>query len=183
MSAIAELTLTKKTGRGRKSLSPSVRDNCRLCVKFGSQGDQIGTENLQFQPSKQAGSFDVILANLYVWKCWIANRILRAKDQSDRVCRSSGRKIRILHQLYSFVSSALFSCENGEEWKWRETQAPGWALPSNPGGGRGAGRGWYCHSYMGHIGMCRSEWYGFQAVYSGIGSMNTVNPLLSPPLN
>ena len=66
MSAIAELTLTKKTGRGRKSLSPSVRDNCRLCVKFGSQGDLIGTENLQFQPSKQTGSFDVILANLYV---------------------------------------------------------------------------------------------------------------------
>ena len=24
----------KKTGRGRKSLSPSVRDNCRLCVKL-----------------------------------------------------------------------------------------------------------------------------------------------------
>ena len=33
----------------------------RLCVKFGSQGDQIGTENL-FQPSMQTGSFDVILA-------------------------------------------------------------------------------------------------------------------------
>ena len=28
----------KKTSRGRKSLSPSVRDNCCLCVKFGSQG-------------------------------------------------------------------------------------------------------------------------------------------------
>ena len=41
MSAIAELTPKKKTGRGRKSLSPSVRDNCRLCgcsfkVKFGN---------------------------------------------------------------------------------------------------------------------------------------------------
>ena len=34
-------------------------DNCRLCVKIGSQGDQIGTENL-FQPSKQ--TFDEILA-------------------------------------------------------------------------------------------------------------------------
>ena len=32
----------------------------RLCVKFGSQGDQIGTENL-FQLSKQTGSFVVIL--------------------------------------------------------------------------------------------------------------------------
>jgi len=28
----------KKTSRGRKSLSPSVWDNCCLCVKFGSQG-------------------------------------------------------------------------------------------------------------------------------------------------
>ena len=28
----------KKTSRGRKSLSPSVRDKCCLCVKFGSQG-------------------------------------------------------------------------------------------------------------------------------------------------
>ena len=49
----------------------------RLCVKFGSQGDQIGTENL-FQPSKQTGSFDVILAK----------RILRAEDKSDWVCSS-----------------------------------------------------------------------------------------------
>ena len=32
------------------SLLNSVRDNCRLCVQFGSQGDHIGTENL-FQPS------------------------------------------------------------------------------------------------------------------------------------
>ena len=27
-----------KTGRGRKSLSPSVRDNCRLCVKLVLRG-------------------------------------------------------------------------------------------------------------------------------------------------
>ena len=187
MSAIAELTLTKKTGRGRKSLSPSVRDNCRLCVKFGSQGDQIGTENLQFQPSKQTGSFDVILAKLYVWKCWIANRqesimgscnrILRAEDQSDRVCSSIGRKIRTHHQLYWFVSSALFSSENERSESEERFKRPVQALPSNPGGGSGR----YCHSYMRHIGMCRCEGYSFQAVYSGIGYMNTVNPLLSPP--
>ena len=69
--------------------------------QFGSQGDQIGTENL-FQPSMQTGSFVVILAK----------RILRAEDKSDRVCCSCGRKT--LHQLYSFVSSALFSSENRE---------------------------------------------------------------------
>ena len=75
----------------------------RLCDKFGSRGDQIGTENL-FQPSKQTGSFDVILEN----------RTLRAEDKSDRVCSSCGRKMKTLHQLYSFVSSALFSSENRE---------------------------------------------------------------------
>ena len=71
--------------------------------KLVSQGDQIGTENL-FQPSKQTGSFDVILAK----------RILQAEDAFDRVCSSCGRKMKTLHQLYSFVSSALFSSENRE---------------------------------------------------------------------
>ena len=61
----------------------------------------IGTENV-FQPSMQAGSFDVILAK----------RILRGEDKSDRVCSSCGRTMKTLHQLYSFVSSALFSSEN-----------------------------------------------------------------------
>ena len=32
LSAITELTPRKKNGRGKKSLSPSVRDNCRLCM-------------------------------------------------------------------------------------------------------------------------------------------------------
>ena len=160
-----------------------MRDNCRLCVKFGSEGDHVGTENLQFQPSKQTGSFDVILAKLYVWKCWIASRILRAKDQSDRVCRSSGKKIITLHQLYWFVSSALFISENERSESEERFKRPVQALPSNPvGEGGGAGRGWYCHSYMGHIGMCRCEWYGFHAVYSGIEYMNTINPLLNPSL-
>ena len=81
----------------------------RLFDKFGFQGDQIGTENL-FQRSMQTGSFVVILAK----------RILRAEDKSDRVCSSCGRKMKTLHQLYSFVSSALFSSENreseSEEW-------------------------------------------------------------------
>ena len=97
----------------------------RLCVKFDSQGDQIGTENL-FQPSMQTGSFVVILAK----------RILRAEDKSDRVCSSCGRKMKTLHQLYSFVSSALFSSENweseSEEWLKRclptSVSSPDWIL-------------------------------------------------------
>ena len=75
----------------------------RLCVKGGSQGDQIGTDNL-FQPSKQTGSFEAILTK----------RILRAEDKSDRVCSSSGRKMKTFHQLHTFVPSALFSSENWE---------------------------------------------------------------------
>ena len=79
---------------------------CRLCVKFGPRGDHTGTEG-SFQLSKQAGSFDVILAKLYVWKCWIANSILRAEDKSDWVCSSCGRKIGSLHQLYPQMESLL----------------------------------------------------------------------------
>ena len=113
MSAIAELTPKKKTGRGRKSLSPSVRDNCRLCgcsfkVKFGSQARHIGTENL-FQPSKQKGSFGVILAKLCES---VGLPVKYCEDKSDRVCSSCGRKIRNLHQLFSFVSSALINSDN-----------------------------------------------------------------------
>ena len=66
-----------------------------------------------FQPSKQTGLFDVILAK----------RILRAKDKSDRVCSSCGRKMKTLHQLYSFVSRALFSSENWESGRKRVIQA------------------------------------------------------------
>ena len=106
MSAIAELTPKKKTGRGRKSLSPSVRDNCRLCgcsfkVKFGSQALHIGTENL-FQPSK-------LLAKLGES---VGLSVKYFEDKSDRVCSSCGRKIRNLHQLFSFVSSALINSDN-----------------------------------------------------------------------
>ena len=31
---------------------------------------------------------------------------------------------------------------------------------------------WVLLPYIGYIGMCRSEGYGFQAVYSGIGDIN-----------
>ena len=37
--------------------------------------------------------------------------------------------------------------------------------------GEGGGGG-YCHIYMGYIGMCRCEGYGFQEVYSSIGYIN-----------
>ena len=89
------------------------RDNCCLCVKFGSQGFIIiGTENL-FQPSKQMGSFDVILVKLYVWKWWIANRVLRAMDRSDRVssCFVEGKSEPFI-MCIRLCQRALFSSEN-----------------------------------------------------------------------
>ena len=56
-----------------------------------------------FSPqSRRGGLFDLVLAK----------RILRAEDKSHRICSPCGRKMKTLHQLYSFVSSALFSSEN-----------------------------------------------------------------------
>ena len=80
-----------------------------------------------FQPSEQTGSFDVIRAKLYV----VA--FLRAEDQSDRVCSFWGRKIRTLPQLYSFVSSALFSSENEKSESEERFKRPVQALPSSVG--------------------------------------------------
>ena len=91
--------------------------------KFGSQGDQIGTDNL-FQPSKQTwGSLDLVLAK----------RTLRAEDKSDRVFSSCGRKMKTLPQLLSFVSSAFFSSENEKSESEERFKRPVQALPSNVG--------------------------------------------------
>ena len=131
--AIAELTPKKKTGRGRKLLSPSVRDNCRLCIKFGSHGDRIRTENL-FQPSIQSGSFQCHL----VWSSQTCTcesvglpiEYWELRIKSDRVCGSCGRKIRTLHR---FVSSALFGSENEKSESEERFKIPVQALPFNVG--------------------------------------------------
>ena len=107
-------TASSLTGRGRKSLSSSVGDNCRLYVKIGSQGNQIWIENL-FQPSKQA--FDVILA-FESCKCesvGLPVEYPKDEDKSDRIFSCCERKIKTLHQLCSFVSSALFISEKEKD--------------------------------------------------------------------
>ena len=48
---------------------------------------------------------------------------------------------------------------------------------SSPGGG-GGGEGEVL-PYMDYVGKCRCEGYGFQAVYSRIEYMNTVEPPVS----
>ena len=77
-----------------------------------------------FSPqSRRGGSFDLVLAK----------RILRAEDKSHRICSSCGRKMKTLHQLYSFVSSALFSSENEKSESEERFKRPVQALPSNVG--------------------------------------------------
>ena len=110
MKIMSELTLKKKVGRRRNALSPSIQDFCGLCgcsfkVQYESQDRQTGTENL-FQPSKQKGSIGVVLAK----QCEnIGLTLKQCEGKSDRVCSACGRKIRTLHQLYSFVACALYS--------------------------------------------------------------------------
>ena len=105
------MKISEKESRAKKKCSfPSVKDFCRLCgcsfkVQYGSQARQIGTENL-FQPSKQKGSIGVVL----VKRCENMGLTLKqCEGKSDRVCSACGRKIRTLHQLYSFVACALYS--------------------------------------------------------------------------
>ena len=123
MSTIAadnNQTKKKKTGRGRKTLLPSVKDYCRLCgcsfkVQYGSLARQIGTENL-FQPSKQKGSIGVVLAK----QCdEVGLKVTRSESKSDRVCAACGRKIRNKHQLFCFVASALQDPETESQERFK----------------------------------------------------------------
>ena len=87
----------KKVGRRRNALFPSVKDFCRLCscsfkVQYG--------KNL-FQPSKQKGSINAVLAK----QC--ENRgltLIQCEGKSDRVRSACGRKIR------TFTSAVLVRC-------------------------------------------------------------------------
>ena len=85
-----------------------------------------------FQPSKQTGSFDVILAKLYVWNCCLFASEPRI-SRTEFVVLVELRKIRTLHELYSFVSSALFSSENEKSESEERFKRPLQALPSNVG--------------------------------------------------
>ena len=69
----------------------------RLYDKFGSQGDQDGTENL-FQTSKQTGSFDVILAKRIL--CGVEMKIY---ERSLQALLSSAPRSRVLARLASLV--------------------------------------------------------------------------------
>ena len=70
-------TASSLTCRGRKSLSSSVGDNCRLCVKIGSDW-LIGSDwNRELVSALKADVWwDSRIWKLYLWKCWIiASRI------------------------------------------------------------------------------------------------------------
>ena len=39
----------------------------------------------------------------------------QSESKSDRVCKVCGRKIRTLHQLYSFIASTLFNDDQDDQ--------------------------------------------------------------------
>ena len=115
MSVVVKVTPKKKTGRGRKPHLPSVKDFCRLCgccfkIQYGESARSIATENL-FQASNQKGIVGVVLAKL----CEdVGLKVAVSTTSSDRVCSTCARKIRNMHQLYSFVATALGKNEGDE---------------------------------------------------------------------
>ena len=105
MSVVVKVTPKKKTGRGRKPRPSSVKDFCRLCsccfkLQYGEPARSIATENL-FQSSNERGIIGVVLAKL----CEdVGLKVTDSTTLSDRVCFTCARKIRNMHQLYSFVA-------------------------------------------------------------------------------
>ena len=79
MSVIAELTTKKKTDRGRKSLSPSVRELSSVCQIWFSWGSYRNRELVS--ALKVDGLVGCDSRKAVLVKCWIANRILRAEDR------------------------------------------------------------------------------------------------------
>ena len=103
MKIMSELTPKRKVGEEEMLFFPRYRISVK--VQYESKARQTGTENL-FQPSKQKGSIGVVLAK----QCEnIGLTLKQCEGKSDRVCSACGRKIRTLHQLYSFVACALYS--------------------------------------------------------------------------
>ena len=81
---------------------PSWQPSLFVCQVGFSGESECYRELVSALKADEGGSFDLVLAK----------RILRAEDKSRRVFSSCGRKLKTLYQLYSFVSSALFSSEN-----------------------------------------------------------------------
>lgn len=89
-------TLKKKTCIGRKSLSPSVGDNHRLCVKFVSQENQVDHTTVTKNNEKSSLSF-----------CVMNTQSLnnKAGEFADFVCKYKPDVVAImetwfLHSLY-----------------------------------------------------------------------------------
>ena len=81
---------------------------------------------------KANGLFDVILAKLHVWNCCLFASEARI-SRIEFVVLVELWKIRTLHELYSFVSIALFSSENEKSESEERFKRPLQALPSNVG--------------------------------------------------
>ena len=121
--AITELTQKKKTSKGGKYLSPSVRDNCRLCgcsfkVKFGPQASHNGTENFKAEGLVWCNSRKA------VWKCQLlpcAKSCLLCL--ADRLCPGGlsfnwANVILPLITYWEVVTCILIFCGNCFWWAW-----------------------------------------------------------------
>ena len=120
-----EIPLAEKWRSGKQSwLITGQAGTLFVCVtSLVLRGIRLVPRTCFSPQSRRGGAFDLVLAK----------RILRAEDKSDRVCSSCGRKMKTLHQLYSFVSSALFSSENEKSESEERFKRPVQALPSNVG--------------------------------------------------
>ena len=128
------LLFRRARGRGKESLQ---RSPINFHLYFAQmKGNTIGWK-VTFQKSK-------LIDNTPSWpalnfrgnvetRCSYRQNPCYVEDRSDRVCSSCGRKIRTLHQVYSFVSSALFSSKNekGESEERFKRRFKRW--PSNVG--------------------------------------------------
>ena len=95
-----EIPLAEKWRSGKQSwLITGQAGTLFVCVtSLVLRGIRLVPRTCFSPQSRRGGWFDLVLAKT----------ILRAEDKSDRVCSSCGRKMKTLHQLYSFVSSARF---------------------------------------------------------------------------
>ena len=128
------LLFRRARGRGKESLQRSLINFHLYFAQM--KGNTIGWK-VTFRKSK-------LIDNTPSWpalnfrgnvetRCSYRQNPCYVEDRSDRVCSSCGRKIRTLHQVYSFVSSALFSSKNekGESEERFKRRFKRW--PSNVG--------------------------------------------------
>ena len=105
------------------------------------------------------------LVTQYRLNCWNGHPLKTSCSQSGQEERTGTDKYRRKFSLRFFVSFQTRFKDNPPPPSLWQAFGHGITWYHRPGG-------WGVLPYMGHIGMCRCEGYGFQAVYSRIGYIN-----------